>query len=116
MSYVQIILGSLIQFWLFDTGASDLLINNDMEKTLQQEGVLTQQNYLGTGEYEMANGLVDTCRKYLVQNTKIGKFTVNNVVMAVTDKGKRIIVGKSLLNKFNNWELNNEKNILILSK
>ena len=116
LSYVQIIIGSLVQFWLFDTGASDLLINNDMEKILQQEGVLTQQNYLGTGEYEMANGVVDTCRKYLVQNTKIGKFTVNNVVVAVTDKGKRIIVGKSLLNKFNNWELNNEKDILILNK
>ncbi|HYK43765.1 MAG TPA: aspartyl protease family protein [Parafilimonas sp.] len=116
LSYVEIKMGSLVQYWLFDTGASDLLINNDMEKTLLQEGVLTQQNYLGTGEYEMANGIVDTCRKYMVKNTSIGKYIVDNVVVAVTDKGKRIIVGRSLLNKFNNWKLDNEKNLLILNK
>jgi len=116
LSYLQMKTGSLVQFWLFDTGASVLFINNDMEKTLQNEGVLTQQNYLGTGEYEMANGIVDTCRKYMAQNVRIGKYTVNNVVMAVTDKGKRIIVGRSLLNKFTNWMLDNEKNILILNK
>lgn len=116
LSYLKMKTVSLVQFWLFDTGASDLLINNEMEKTLQQEGVLTQQNYIGIGEYEMANGVIDTCRKYMAQNIMIGKYTVNNIVQAVTDKGKRIIAGKSLLNKFNNWKLNNEKNFLILNK
>jgi hypothetical protein len=116
MTYIKMKTGSMIQFWLFDTGASDLLINSDMEKTLQQEGMLTQDNYLGTGEYEMANGAVDTCRKYLVQKIQIGKLTVNNVIMAVTDKGKHIIAGKALLNKFTNWKLDNEKDQLIINK
>lgn len=116
MSYIKVKTGSLTQIWLFDTGASDLLINNDMEKTLKEEGVITNENYLGTGEYEMANGVVDTCRKYRINNVRIGSFSLNNIVVAVTDKGKRIIVGKALLNKFSNWTLDNRKNYLVLTK
>ena len=116
MTYLKLKTGSLIQFWLLDTGASDLLINKDMESTLKNEHIITDDNYLGIGEYEMANGMIDTCRKYLVNNISIGKYKLNNIVVAVTDKGKRIIVGKILLNKFRNWILDNKENIMILQK
>lgn len=116
MTYVKVKMGSAIQVWLLDTGASDLLITKEMETQLLKEEVLTKINYLGTGEYEMANGVIDTCRKYKIDNVKIGKFTVNNITLAVTDKGKRIIIGKALLNKFGNWVLNNKSETLILSK
>lgn len=116
MTYIKVKIGNTLQVWLLDTGASDLLINKEMEAELLKEQVLTTNNYLGTGEYEMANGVIDTCRKYKVDNVKIGKFTVNNITLAVTDKGKRIIVGKALLNKFSNWVLNNKNEDLILSK
>ena len=116
MSYIKIKTGNLIQYWLFDTGSSDLLIDNNTEESLKKEGLLTQNNYLGTGEYEMANGAIDTCRKYMLNNIQIGNYIVNNVAIAVTDKGKRIIVGKSLLNKFTEWKLDNEKSYLILNR
>ena len=114
MTYVKMKVGSMVKIWLFDTGASDLLINRDMEEALKKENALSQSNYIGTGEYEMANGMIDTCRKYMINNLQIGKFSVDNIVVAITDKGKRIIVGKALLNKFSKWILNNEENKLIL--
>ena len=116
MTYVKIKTGSLIQVWLLDTGASDLLINDEMETILRSENIITNANYLGIGEYEMANGMIDTCRKYLLNNIEIGKFSLNNIVMAVTTKGKRIIAGKALLNKFGSWILNNKNNTLILNR
>lgn len=116
MTYVRIITGSMTQFWLLDTGASDMLINNEMEGTLKAEGIIGTDNYLGTAEYEMANGVVDTCRRYRINNIQIGRFSLDNIIVAVTDKGKRIIAGKGLLNKFSNWVLNNKDNMLILSK
>ncbi len=116
MTYVKVKTGSLTQVWLFDTGASDLLINADMEKQLKNENIIQDANYLGIGEYEMANGMIDSCRKYKVNHIQIGSFTVNNITVAVTDKGKRIIIGKALLNKFSNWSLNNKENTLILTK
>lgn len=116
MTYLRVKTGSMSQFWLFDTGASDLLINKDMETQLKNESVIKEENYLGIAEYEMANGMIDSCRKYKIDNVQIGKFSVNNITVAVTDKGKRIIVGKGLLNKFSNWILNNKDNTLTLTK
>ena len=116
LTYVKVKTGSMIQFWLFDTGASDLLINREMETILRNENLITDANYLGIGEYEMANGVIDSCRKYLVNNISVGKFTVKNIIVAVTDKGKRIIAGKGLLNKFSSWILNNKNNTLILNR
>ncbi|MEO7767980.1 MAG: retropepsin-like aspartic protease [Ferruginibacter sp.] len=116
MTYVKIKLGSTTQFWLFDTGASDLLVNNDMETTLKNENIIKETDYLGIGQYEMANGMIDTCRRYKINRLQVGKFMVNNIIIAVTDKGKRIIVGKALLNKFSHWILNNKENTLILNK
>jgi gag-polyprotein putative aspartyl protease len=116
MTYVKLKTGTMVQFWLFDTGASDMLISKEMEASLKNESLLTAANYLGTGEYEMANGQIDTCRRYLLNNVLIGKFTVSNITVAVSDKAKKIIVGKALLNKFSNWILDNKNNKLILNK
>lgn len=116
LTYIKIKVGSLIQIWLFDTGASDLLINKEMETLLKDQNIINEKNYLGIGEYEMANGMIDACRKYRIDDVQIGNFHVNNVIVAVTDKGKRIIVGKALLNKFSEWNLSNKKNVLVLAR
>lgn len=114
MTYVKIKVGSLTQVWLFDTGASDLLINTETEDALKKEAVLTEANYLGIGEYEMANGSIDTCRRYKINSVQIGNYWVDNIVVSVSEKAKRIIVGKALLNKFRHWSLNNQENQLLL--
>lgn len=116
MAFVKVKVGQIVQVWLFDTGASDLLINNETEQALKQQGVLNNENYIGTGEYEMANGQVDTCRKYRISGFKVGDYIFNNLIIAVTDKGKRNILGKSFLNKFQSWEINNKTGYLILNK
>jgi len=38
------------------------------------------------------------------------------VVIAVMEKGKKIIAGKSLFNKFKNWKLDNKNETLVLQK
>jgi hypothetical protein len=116
MTYVKLKIGSLVQIWLFDTGASDLLITKDMEKILREEKVIGDTNYLGIGEYEMANGAIDSCKRYRINNVKIGDFSVDNITIAVSEKGKKIIAGKTLFNKFAKWTLNNEQSELILWK
>ena len=60
--------------------------------------------------------MIDTCRKYRISGVRVGKFTLDNVVVAVTDKGKKVIAGRSLLNKFTNWIIDNKSNTLVLTK
>ena len=115
MTYVKVKIGNSVQVWLFDSGAADMLINTEMETDLRNQNIINEANYLGSQEYEFANGDVDSCRRYRINGVQIGGFTVDNVVVAVTDKGKRILLGKSLLNKFSRWVLDNKENKLILS-
>jgi clan AA aspartic protease (TIGR02281 family) len=116
MTYVKIKVGSTVQFWLFDTGASDLLINTETEAILKKEDLLNEANYKGIQEYEMANGQIEKCRRYKINGVKIGKCILNNVSIAVTENGKKIILGRSLLNKFKKWNMDNISNTLILEK
>lgn len=116
LSFVKLKVGSQVLVWMLDTGASELLITKDMEESLKKENILTQENYLGTEEFEMANGTVDSCRRYRINNVRIGKFHLDNIVVAVSEKGKRLLVGRSLLNKFGSWVLDNRSKTLVLSK
>lgn len=116
MHYLQMKIGSIVYFWLLDTGASDMLITKEMEEKLLKENVLSTNNYLGIGNYEMANGEIDTCRKYKIAGMQIGHYSMDNIVIAVSDKAKKVIAGKVFLNKFSNWMIDNKKNILILNK
>lgn len=116
MHYLKLKVGSIVYFWLLDTGASDMLITKEMEQMLMNEKILSQSNYLGIGKYEMANGEVDTCRKYKIDHILIGHYSVGNIIVAVSDKARRVIAGKSLLNKFGNWMIDNKQNILVLNK
>lgn len=56
LTYLKMKTGSLVQFWLFDTGSADLLISKEIEAQLRQEGTLKKENYTGTGEYELEIG------------------------------------------------------------
>ena len=116
MTFVKLKIGSFVQFWLFDTGASDLLISKEMEEALKAENVITDKNFMGIKEYEMANGIIDTCRTYNIDGIRIGNYYLKNITVAASDKAKRNIVGKSLINKFSSWMLNNKDNTLILNK
>lgn len=116
MTFVKVKIGSLVRVWLFDTGASDLLINTEMENQLKNEHVLSPSNYLGIGEYEMANGSIDSCRQYRVNGVRMGSFILDNVIVSVSEKSQRIIVGKTILNKFRSWTLNNQEQRLFLQR
>lgn len=116
MTYIKIETGGIVQFWLFDTGASDLVINQEMEIKLKNDCFLSDSSYMGKKGYEMANGDKDTLRLYKMDNIKIGEFTVNNVLIAVSNTGNKNIVGRGLLNKFSFWSMNNKNNTLILNK
>jgi hypothetical protein len=116
MHYLKLKVGSVVYFWLLDTGASDMFITKDLEQVLLNEKVLTPGNYKGVGLYELANGVVDTCRKYLLPSLLMGHYTINDITVAVSDKGRRVIAGKTLLNKFSYWMINNKENKLILHK
>jgi clan AA aspartic protease (TIGR02281 family) len=112
---IKITISGVTKYYLFDTGASDLIIDRDTERELLLNGVLKRENYLGKTEYTLASNEIIQAQEIKVDNITIGDYVLNNVVIAVIDEGS-LLCGKSFLDKFKKWELDKENNFLILYK
>lgn len=112
---IKITISGVTKYYLFDTGASDLIIDRDTERELLLNGVLKRENYLGKTEYTLANNQTIQAQEVKVNNIIIGDYTLNNVVIAIIDEGS-LLCGKSFLDKFKKWEIDKQNNFLILYK
>jgi len=112
---IKISISGVTKYYLFDTGASDIIIDRDTERELLLNGVLKKENYLNKTEYTLANNQTVKAQKIKVDNITIGDYTINNVVIAVIDEGS-LLCGKSFLDKFKKWEIDKQNNVLILYK
>lgn len=116
MQKLKLKFGHYTKVGMLDCGATDILIPETFLKELLQDSLVEEKNYLGKGKYELANGSVIECKRYLVNNLVVGKFNISDVIIAAVDKPITILVGRTLLNKFRKWNVDNEKNWLILEK
>lgn len=112
---VKINLSGISKYFLFDTGASDLIIDRDTERELLLNGALKRENYLNKIEYTLANNQTVMGQKVKVNNIVIGDYTLNNVVIAIIDDGQ-LLCGKSILDKFKSWDIDKATKTLILYK
>lgn len=113
---VKISIGNISKYFIIDSGATDSSISSDFERELLLEGIIKRESYLDDKYYTLADGTIIKCRVLLLDNIKIGEFTVKNVIFSVTDNGTDLLLGKSLLNKFTKWTISNEKHNLYLEK
>ncbi len=116
MHKVKITIGSTTKIWMLDSGASDLFISEEYARELKAKGLLSEMNYIGEGLYSLANNSVVSCKRYKINGVKIGKFELNNIIIATSKEAKEFLLGKALLNKFSQWTLDNKNDVLILKK
>lgn len=116
MHKLKITIGGSTKIWMLDSGAADLLASDEYAKELKDKGVLSEMNYIGEGAYSLANNNVLQCKRYKINGLKIGRFELNNVVLATSKQAKEFLLGKSVLNKFSEWTLDNRRDLLILKK
>jgi len=112
---IKISISGVSKYYLFDTGASDLIIDRDTERELLLNGVLKRENYLGKTQYTTANNQIMEAQMVKVNNITIGDYTISNVVISVVDEGS-LLCGKSFLDKFYKWEIDKQNKVLVLYK
>jgi len=112
---IKISISGVTKYYLFDTGASDLIIDRDTERELLLNGALKRESYLGKIEYTLANNQIIQAQEVVVNNITIGDYTLNNLVIGIIDEGS-LLCGKSFLDKFKKWEIDKQNNVLILYK
>ena len=112
---IKISISGVSKYYLFDTGASDLIIDRDTERELLLNGGLKRENYLGKTQYTTANNQIMEAQMVKVNNITIGDFTLSNVVISIVDEGS-LLCGKSFLDKFYKWKIDKQNKFLVLYK
>src|SRR3954451_8332450 len=100
--------------FILDTGASDVLIPEEVARELERAGKLDQGDFIGTRTYVLANGSKVPSRRVLLRELTIGGQTVSNVTASIGRSGSPPLLGQSFLSKFASWTLDNERNLLVL--
>lgn len=114
--HLPVTIGNLTQNFILDSGASDVLISQEIEKNLIDNKKITKSNYLSPSLYKIADGSIIECRRLLLPEIKIGSYIVKNVIASINSNGNTLLLGKSFLDKFQSWTIDNNKQILKLEK
>lgn len=110
---VKMSIGGITKYYLFDTGATDIMISQEMEQELLASGALKKENYLYKTEIIAAGDLRVPSQIAIVDNVVIGDYTVNNVIVSIVPGGPPVC-GLGFLAKFGNWEFNKQKSEIVL--
>lgn len=100
--------------FILDSGAAETSISSNVEKQLLANGTITKNDYLSNGLYRVADGRIVTQRRVLLKKVTVGQFTVRNVSASIGGKDTPLLLGKSFLDKFSNWSINNSEKTLEL--
>jgi len=113
--YMSVIMGESEYFFLFDTGASTMLINKETELEWIKKGFLSPNSYVRDAVFELADRSKVKGRIFNLNKVKVGDYVINNVEVGVTQDAN-LLCGLSLLNKFKKWEFDSDSNTLKLFK
>jgi aspartyl protease family protein len=88
-------------FFIFDTGASDITISLTEATFLYKQGTLTDDDFLGTQQYQIADGSISEGTIINLKTVKIGNRTLTNVQASVVhNMGAPLLFGQSALAQF----------------
>jgi len=112
---IKLKFNGIVRYFLFDTGASELLINSEFEKELIENGSILPSDYVASKKFEIANGKIIEARGVKLNNIVIGGYRVNNVVAYISEQGG-MLCGMGLMNKFKSWDLDKQNKMLTIYK
>ena len=112
---IKINIDGVVKYFLFDTGATDLIINGEMERELIFNRSITKDDYIGEQKFVLADNSEVSSRVIRLNNIKIGDYIVDNVIVSVIDDGS-LLCGLGLLDKFRKWDFIKASEILNIYK
>jgi len=109
-------IGNLKEQFILDTGASEISLSQNSEEELISKGIIKKEDYLESALFRIANGSIVSCRRVNLKQIKVGSFTVKNVIASIGVSEAPLLLGKSFLDKFTKWSIDNNTQTLTLEK
>lgn len=116
MTKLKVKIGPIVNVWMLDCGATDMVVSDTLINKLLQLNLVSKNDFLGKQTYTLANGKEILCDVYSINNVQVGKFTVNNLIIGASKETDVFLLGKTFLNKFRRWSIDNQRNQLVLEK
>lgn len=114
VSMLGINLGSVEVNAILDSGASDISIPESLESILLKNNIISEKDYLQPGLYAIADGSIKVSSRFIVPYIIVDGIRVNKVQCSTNESDNIVLLGKSFLNRFKSWKIENEFNHLIL--
>ena len=105
--------GTPMEF-IFDTGASDITISLTEAMFLYKQGTLTDDDFLGTQKYQIANGDIEEGTVIKLKTVELGNLKLNNVQASIVHNLEApLLLGQSALSQFGKISIDYSRNEII---
>lgn len=103
--------------FIFDTGASGIVVNGDFFNKMVNQGKINQADYKGPVQSIIADGSVVQGSRYNIRDLQAGNLMLNNVEITVMpQRNAGMLIGQTFLAKFGKVTLDLDNNRLVLEK
>ena len=113
---VKVNFGTLSENFILDSGASEVSLSNNLFIRLVNAKKILESDMLPDGLYKIADGTIISQKRVNLRELKVGAFIVRNITASIGNENSPLLLGKSFLDKFKNWSIDNQEQVLILSK
>ena len=99
--------------FIFDTGASDVMISKTEAKFLIKQGLLTNEDFLEKVKYQIASGEIQEGTKINIKKIEINELVIENVTATIIHElNAPLLLGQSVLSRLGKITI--EENQLII--
>ena len=101
--------------FVIDSGAADVSIPADVVLTLIRTGTVHGSDFVGSANYELADGSIIPSQVFLIRELDVGRYRLKNVRANVAPVQATLLLGQSFLRRFGSWSIDNERHLLRLN-
>jgi len=110
--YVPAAIGSVDLLLHFDTGASDVFLNQETLCQIDKNMILVGEGFLNKKPYLLADGSRVEYPCYIIKEFNFGGRIFTNVSCCVSSERGPMLIGKSILNRFSSYSVDNVNRVL----
>ena len=113
---VWVKIGTLKKHFVLDSGASEISLSTSIERELIANGIIKRDDYIEPALYKIADGSIIKCRRLIIPEMTIGNYKIKNVTASIGVSDSPLLLGRSFLDNFSKWSIDNKTKELILEK
>ena len=103
--------------FIFDTGASDVLLSSKEALVMIQQGYLKESDITGTQKYSIANGDIIEGATFNIRQLKIGDILLEDINATIIYEAEApLLLGQSAIIELGTIQINPETNILTIAR